>query len=107
MLTTRIYACNIMHKSYFSKGKIYATLPWPSEIAPLKENFFSQTDGEDYPYQPLGGHTGTTPAAAFWSSQLGAQRQTTEKNRKGQDQPDIMSNYLDSPGLLFSIRCDL
>lgn len=84
---------------------MYATLSWPSEITLLTENLFSRADGKDSHYQL--GVTGTAPAAAFWSSRLGAQRQTTEKGRKGKEQPDIMSNYHDSLGLLFSIRCDL
>lgn len=105
LLTKGIYAGNITHKNYSSKGKIYATLFLPSEITVLTENLFSWAGGKDS-YEQLG-VTGTTPAAAFCSSPLGAQRQTTEKGRKGKEQPDILCSYCDSLGLLFSICCDL
>lgn len=41
LLTKGIYAGNVTHKNYSSKGKIYATLFLPSEITVLTENLFS------------------------------------------------------------------
>lgn len=80
LLTKGICAGNVTQKCYFSKGKIYATLSWPSEITLLTENLFSRADGKDSHYQF--GVTGTAPAAAFWSSQLRARPQNKAEKAK-------------------------